>query len=152
MLHTIINNTNASPYSRFRSIISIGFFFFTQHYIFLTELLQTSFAYHDEKKNHFSLFFNFQLCAFSAVERKRRKIKRSASRWNCTPRLVGGGCMMNAVSGPRFRPSHKSILQIIILFCTWCGSVALGGWTKLTWLCSMGQPILISSGTIARKT
>lgn len=74
MLHTVINNANASPYGRFRSIKSIGVFFFI-HYIFLTELLQTSFAYHEKKKNHFSLFFNFQLCAFSAVERKRSKLK-----------------------------------------------------------------------------
>lgn len=32
MLHTIINSTNASPYGRFRSIISIGVFFHTTLY------------------------------------------------------------------------------------------------------------------------
>lgn len=49
------------------------------------------------------------------------------------------------MSGPWFRPSHKSIPEIIIVFCVWLGSVAQGVWTKLTWLCSAGQPILILS-------
>lgn len=77
------DNLHASHHNQQHKCISLWSFlehyinweFFFTHYIFLTELLQTSFAYHDEKKKHFSLFFNFQLCAFSAVERKRSKLK-----------------------------------------------------------------------------
>lgn len=74
MLHTVINNANASPYGRFRSIKSIGFFSFHTLY-FSHWAVANIICISWEKKNHFSLLFNFQLCAFSAVERKRSKLK-----------------------------------------------------------------------------
>ncbi len=56
---------------------------------------------------------------------------------------VWGSCVIKHSVRTLIQTFTQIDSEIIILFCAWRGSVAVGVWTELTWRGSVGQPTLI---------